>query len=149
MWPLLYPNEKFRWFPILVAGSSSSQAVKPDPSKAKLIRDSSSQDVRPNRNAQITRSNSIREQGDRLVTRRISQSITSDILPKKSLLENAQRKPSTLKAIKIEPPARKNSVSSIPKAEPTKLSITAPVEKPNSDDDYEYEDDFEVSFYPP
>lgn len=108
--------------------------------------------MRLGRNSQLSRSNSIREQSDRLMTRRISQSNTSDVLLKKSMLENAPRKPSIpLKATKIEYPARKYSVSSVPKAETTKpnTNIAAPVEKPNSNEDYEYEDDFEVSFYCP
>lgn len=138
--------------PIFVAGSSSSQVIKTEKnaqlSKIKSAHDPSSRDMRLDRNAQLSRSNSIREESNKLMARRTSQLTLSDISLKKSV-KSAQRKPSIpLKAAKVEYPTRKDSISSIPKTETTKLNtyIAVPVlEKPNRDENYEYEDDFEVS----
>ncbi|KAK7578185.1 hypothetical protein V9T40_010390 [Parthenolecanium corni] len=146
-----FPNKKtISDAPRQAIGSSSSQVIKTEKnaqlSKIKSAHDPSSRDMRLDRNAQLSRSNSIREESNKLMARRTSQLTLSDISLKKSV-KSAQRKPSIpLKAAKVEYPTRKDSISSIPKTETTKLNtyIAVPVlEKPNRDENYEYEDDFE------
>lgn len=141
-WTIIYSTNTDS---ISVSENSSLQIQKSEKNShsTKLIRSSSIQAMKPERNAPLYSS----EHNDKIGTKKASQSTPADILLRKSVTENASRRPSIpLKATKAESSHLKNLVSSALKADMKEnAKIAAPVTNVLQED-HEYEDDFEVSF---